>query len=284
MKVSHANNWDIVITPHRGWFNLDLKGIWLYRDLIRLFIRRDIVSQYKQTILGPVYFALTPIIGTMINMLIFGKIAKLSTDGIPQFLFYMSGNLFWGYFATCLGAGNSVFQANVGLFSQVYFPRLAVPISKNISALFKLSIQFSMFLCFYIYFLYHGSEMNISWSIILVPILLIQCSLLGIGTGILMSSFTTKYRDLNFIYSFITSFWMYASPVVYPLSVIPEKWRYAASFNPMVGIIEAARQIIFGQSSLEPIYIINGLFSTIILLSLGLMIFNRVEKNFLDSV
>lgn len=278
------SKWDLIITPQREWFNIDLKGIWHYRDLIKLFIRRDLVAQYKQTILGPFYFALTPILGTLINLLIFGKIAKLSTDGIPQFLFYMSGNLFWGYFSTCLGAGKSIFQSNAGLFSQVYFPRLCVPISKNTSALFKLSIQFGMFICFYIYFLKKGSEMNSSWGIVLIPLLLLQCSLLGLGTGILMSSFTTKYRDLNFIYSFISSFWMYASPVVYPLSVIPEKWRFAVSFNPMVGIIETARQVIFGSSSLESIYIINGLITTIILLSIGLLIFGRVEKTFIDTI
>tara|TARA_Y100000590_G_scaffold457302_1_gene609655 strand:+ start:791 stop:1615 length:825 start_codon:yes stop_codon:yes gene_type:complete len=274
----------LVITSQRGWLNLDIKGLWRYRDLILLFIRRDIVSQYKQTILGPIYFALTPIIGTLISMLIFGRIAKLSTDGIPQFLFYMSGNLFWGYFATCLSAGKSVFESNVNLFSQVYFPRLSVPISQNISALYKISIQFIMFIFFYIYFIAAGYEMDPSWGVVIVPLLLLQCSLLGLGTGILMSSFTTKYRDLNFIYRFITSFWMYVSPVVYPLSVIPEKWRYLASFNPMIGIIESARQIIFGESSLEFIFIINGLFTTLTLLLIGLIIFNRVEKNFVDTI
>jgi len=284
LKNSTVNDWDLVITPYRGWLKIDLSGIWQYRDLIRLFVRRDIISQYKQTVLGPLYFALTPIIGTLINLLIFGKIAKLSTDGIPQFLFYMSGNLFWGYVATCMGSGKSVFQSNVSLFSQIYFPRLTVPISQNISALFKLTIQFGIFTCFYFYFITNGSEIYPSWGIVLIPLLLLQCSLLGLGIGILMSSFTTKYRDLNFIYSFISSFWMYASPVVYPLSVIPEKWRYAVSFNPMVGIIETVRQVIFGTSSLESIYIFNGLLTTLIMLFLGLIIFNRVEKTFLDTV
>ena len=279
-----TTDWDLVITPHRGWFNIDLNEIWYYRDLIRLFIRRDIVSQYKQTVLGPLYFVLTPIIGALINMLIFGQIAKLSTDGIPQFLFYMSGNLFWGYFATCLGAGKSVFQSNVSLFSQVYFPRLTVPISQNISAFLKISIQFGIFIFFYIYFFTIGSEMNPSLGIILIPLLLLQCSLLGLGTGILMSSFTTRYRDLDFIYTFLTSFWMYVSPVVYPLSVVPEKWRYAISFNPMVGIIETARLLIFGSSSMEPIYILNGLITTLITLFLGVLIFNRMEKIFIDTI
>ena len=284
MKNKSTNTWDLEITPYRGWFELDLSGVWRYRDLIGLFVRRDLISQYKQTVLGPLYFALTPIIGTLINMFIFGRIAKLSTDGIPQFLFYMSGNLFWGYFATCLDAGKSVFQSNISLFSQVYFPRLSVPISRNISALVKLFIQFLVFILLYVYLYSKGSDMNTSWRIVLIPLLLLQCSMLGLGTGILMSSFTTRYRDLNFIYNFIAQFWMYASPVVYPLSVIPEKWRYAISFNPMVGIIETARQIIFGSSSLESVYILNGLVSTVIMLFFGLVIFNRVEKTFLDTI
>ncbi len=276
--------WDQIITPNRGWFNLDLKGVWSYRDLIKLLIRRDVVSQYKQTVLGPLYFMLTPIIGTMINMLIFGKIAKLSTDGVPQFLFYFSGNLFWTYFVNCLGAGKSVFQSNAHLFSKVYFPRLCVPVSQNISALFKLTIQFVIFIIFYIYFFTKGSQIKPSYGIILIPILLFQCSLLGLGTGLLMSSFTTQYRDLNFVYEFIARFWMYISPVVYPLSVIPEKWHYIMSFNPMVGIIETARQLIFGYSSLDFIYIINGMITTTILVAIGLLIFNQVEKTFIDTI
>ena len=284
MQKNSNNIWDIVITPKRGWFNLNLKGVWHYRDLIQLFVRRDLVSQYKQTILGPLYFAITPIVGTLINTLIFGKIAKLSTDGIPQFLFYMSGNLFWGYFSTCLNAGKSVFSANVALFSQVYFPRISVPISQNISAFIKLTIQFAIFAIIFFYFLVQGYNLQPSWGILLIPLLLFQCSFLGLGVGILMSSFTVKYRDLNFIYRFIISLWMYISPVVYPLSIIPEKWRYVLSFNPMVGIIETARQVLFGESTLDPIYIVNGLFSTLIMFFIGLLIFNRVEKHFLDTV
>ncbi len=284
MNNNSTNNWDLIISPNRRWFNLDLINIWRYRDLIKLFVRRDIVSEYKQTILGPIYFALTPLVGTFINMFIFGKIANLPTDGIPQFLFYMSGNLFWGYFSTCLNAGNLIFQSNSVLFSQVYFPRLTVPISKNISALFKLTFQFVLFFLIFIYFIFSGSEMQPTWNILLVPLLLVQCSLLGLGAGILMSSFTIKYRDLNFIYKFIISFWMYISPVVYPLSVIPDKWRYLISFNPMVGIIETARLFIFGYGSLEIVYIMNGIITTLLLLFLGLIIFNRVEKIFVDTI
>ena len=284
MKKQILKKWDIIITPTKGWFNFDIIGIWQYRDLIQFFVKRDLVSQYKQTILGPIYFAITPIIGTMINLLIFGKIAKLSTDGIPQFLFYMSGNLFWSYFSTCMNAGKTVFQSNISLFSQVYFPRLSVPISKNISALFKLLIQFCIFIIFYIYYFSSGADITPSWGILFIPLLLIQCSLLGLGTGILMSSFTTKYRDLDFIYKFIISSWMYISPVVYPLSVIPQKWHFLASFNPMVGIIEVSRLVLFGYSIIEYSFILNGIIITLLMLFVGLIIFNRVEKTFIDTI
>ena len=284
MKDSKVRNWDLIITPYRGWINLDLIGIWQYRDLIRLFIRRDIVSQYKQTVLGPLYFVLTPIVGTLSNMLVFGKIAKLSTDGIPQFLFYMSGNLFWRYFSTCLETGKSIFSANTALFSQVYFPRLAVPISQTISSFIKLIIQLALFAVFYYYFANKGLDLKPTIHIVFIPLLLLQCSLLGIGTGILLSSFTVRYKDLNFLYTFIVSLWMYVSPVVYPLSSLPREWHYLISFNPMVGIIETAREVLFSTSSIEPVFIMNGLFSTILLLLSGLILFNQVEKTFLDSV
>jgi lipopolysaccharide transport system permease protein len=276
--------WDQVISPHRGWFSINLKELWLYRDLIMLFVRRDLVSQYKQTILGPLYFVVTPIFATLINTLIFGTIAKLSTDGIPHFLFYMSGNLFWGYFNVCLVSAKDTFTKNVGIFSQVYFPRLAAPISEAISGLARMSIQFIVFFSFYAYFVMEGFELRPSIWVILVPVLLLQCALLGIGVGVLLSSFTTKYRDLNFVFSFFVQAWMYASPVVYPLSVIPEKYHLLISINPMVGLIESVREILFGVSSLSVEYVLIGVAVNIIFLVIGILIFNRVEKNFLDTV
>ena len=249
-----------------------------------LFVRRDLVSQYKQTILGPLYFVVTPILATLINTLIFGTIAKLSTDGIPHFLFYMSGNLFWGYFNVCLVSAKDTFTKNVGIFSQVYFPRLAAPISEAISGLARMSIQFIVFFSFYAYFVMEGFELRPSIWVILVPVLLLQCALLGIGVGVLLSSFTTKYRDLNFIFSFFVQAWMYASPVVYPLSVIPEKYHLLISINPMVGLIESVREILFGVSSLSVEYVLIGVAVNIIFLVIGILIFYRVEKNFLDTV
>ena len=276
--------WDQVISPHRGWFSINLKELWLYRDLIKLFVRRDLVSQYKQTILGPLYFVITPILTTLINTLIFGIIAKLSTDGIPHFLFYMSGNLFWGYFNVCLASAKDTFTKNVGIFSQVYFPRLSAPISEAISGLARMAIQFMVFFSFYAYFVMEGFELRPSIWVILFPILLLQCALLGIGVGVLLSSFTTKYRDLNFVFSFFIQAWMYASPVVYPISVIPEKYHLLMSINPMVGLIESVRQILFGVSSFRVEYVLIGVAVNIILLFIGVLIFNRVEKNFLDTV
>ena len=277
--------WDLIISPKRDWFNLDLKNIWRYRDLILFFIKRDILTEYKQTILGFLYHLINPLVSTLIKVIIFGKIANLSTDGIPQFLFYLSGGIFWSYFSRCLAIGKSVFLTNRDLYSQVYIPKLAVPISNNIVEFLKLTIQILLLTCFIIYFQVNGFDMQPSFGLIfLIPLLFLQCSLLGLGFGLLISSLTTRYRDLNFLGGYINSFWMYCSPVVYPLSVIPEKWHYVLSFNPLVGIIELARYSIFGISSFQIEQLVNGLITTIIFLVIGLLSYNRVEKTFLDTV
>tara|TARA_B100000989_G_C19434632_1_gene424589 strand:- start:135 stop:986 length:852 start_codon:yes stop_codon:yes gene_type:complete len=277
--------WDLIISSKKDWFSLDLKNIWRYRDLIIFFIKRDLATEYKQTILGVFYHALNPIISTFIKVIIFGKIANLSTDGIPQFLFYLSGGVFWSYFARCLAIGKGVFLSNRDLYSQVYIPKLAVPVASNISEFIKLIMQILLFIAFFIYFYIKGVDLKPSLGLIfLIPLLFLQCSLLGLGFGLLLSSFTTRYRDLNFLGGYINSFWMYSSPVVYPLSVIPEKWHYVLSFNPMVGIIEFSRHLIFGISSFQIEQLINGLFTTIIFMIIGLLSYNRVEKTFLDTV
>tara|TARA_Y100000591_G_scaffold261818_1_gene234645 strand:+ start:1678 stop:2529 length:852 start_codon:yes stop_codon:yes gene_type:complete len=283
--MGKAKKWDLVISSKKDWFNLDIKNIWRYRDLIIFFIKRDIATEYKQTILGVFYHALNPIISTFIKVLIFGKIANLSTDGIPQFLFYLSGGIFWSYFARCLAIGKGVFLTNRDLYSQVYIPKLAVPIANNISEFFKLIMQIVLFISFFIYFYANGVDLHPSVSLVFfIPLLFFQCSLLGLGFGLLLSSFTTRYRDLNFLGGYINSFWMYSSPVVYPLSVIPEKWHYILSFNPMVGIIEFSRHLIFGTSSFQIEQLVNGLITTIIFILIGLLSYNRVEKTFLDTV
>ena len=277
--------WDLIISSKKDWFNLDLKNIWRYRDLIIFFIKRDILTEYKQTVLGVFYHALNPIISTIIKVIIFGKIANLSTDGIPHFLFYLSGGIFWSYFAKCLAIGKSVFLTNRDLYSQVYIPKLAVPIANNISEFLKLIVQILLFIAFFIYFYANGIDFDPSISLVfLIPLLFFQCSLLGLGFGLFLSSFTTRYRDLNFLGGYVNSLWMYSSPVVYPLSVIPEKWHYILSFNPMVGIIEFSRHLIFGTSSFQIEQLVNGLITTIIFMFIGLLSYNSVEKTFLDTV
>ena len=283
--MAKNKKWDLIISSKKDWFNLDLKNIWRYRDLIIFFIKRDIATEYKQTILGVFYHALNPIISTFIKVIIFGKIANLSTDGIPQFLFYLSGGVFWSYFARCLAIGKGVFLSNRDLYSQVYIPKLAVPVANNISEFIKLLMQILLFIAFFIYFYLNGIDLQPSIVLIFfIPLLFLQCSLLGLGFGLLLSSFTTRYRDLNFLGGYINSFWMYSSPVVYPLSVIPEKWHYILSFNPMVGIIEFSRYLIFGISSFQIEQLVNGLITTIIFMIIGLLSYNRVEKTFLDTV
>ena len=277
--------WDLIISSKRDWFNLDLKNIWRYRDLILFFIKRDLSTEYKQTILGVLYHVINPVISTFIKVIIFGKIANLSTDGIPQFLFYLSGGIFWTYFAKCLAIGRGVFLSNRDLYSQVYIPKLAVPIANNFSEFIKLTVQIVLFIAFFLYFFVNGIDLRPSIGLILIiPLLFLQCSLLGLGFGLLLSSFTTRYRDLNFLGGYINSFWMYSSPVVYPLSVIPEKWHYILSYNPMVGIIEFSRHLIFGISSFQIEQLVNGLITTIIFMVIGLLSYNRVEKTFLDTV
>ena len=283
--MNKRKDWDIIISSKRNWFNLDLKNIWMYRDLISFFIKRDLTTEYKQTILGMLYHILNPIISTTIKVIIFGKIANISTDEIPHFLFFLSGGIFWTYFAKCLAIGKGVFLTNRDLYSQVYIPKLAVPIASNISEFIKLGMQIILFIILFIYFQFKGVDLKPSYSLlVLLPLFFIQCSLLGLGFGLFVSSFTTRYRDLNFLGGYINSFWMYCSPVVYPLSVIPEKWHYILSFNPLVSIIELSRYIVFGFSSFQLEYLINGFITTIFLIIIGILSYNSVEKTFIDNV
>ena len=283
--MNKRKDWDIIISSKRKWFNLDLKNIWMYRDLISFFIKRDLMTEYKQTILGMLYHIINPIISTTIKVIIFGKIANISTDEIPHFLFYLSGGIFWTYFAKCLAIGKGVFLTNRDRYSQVYIPKLAVPIASNISEFIKLGMQIILFIILFIYFQYKGVDLKPSYSlIVLLPLFFIQCSLLGLGFGLFVSSFTTRYRDLNFLGGYINSLWMYCSPVVYPLSVIPEKWHYILSFNPLVSIIELSRYIVFGFSSFQLEYLINGFITTVFFIIIGILSYNSVEKTFIDNV
>jgi lipopolysaccharide transport system permease protein len=276
----------LVITPNRGWFELHLDEIWRYRDLLWIFVKRDFTTFYKQTILGPIWFLIQPLISTIVFTIIFNRIAGISTDGIPPFLFYMSGIIAWNYFSSCLTSTSGTFTANAGLFGKVYFPRIIVPLSTVVSGLSRFGVQLIMFFGFYFYYRYVGNHhINSSFqTLLLIPIMIVQMAMLGLGIGMIISSLTTKYRDLSHLVGFGTQLLMYASPIVYPLSAVPENYRYIILANPMTPIIEGFRQALLGKGYLDLNLFLYSLFITIITFSLGLLVFNKVEKTFIDTV
>jgi lipopolysaccharide transport system permease protein len=280
-----GDTWSLVIRPHGGWWELQLGDVWHYRDLLWMFVRRDFVAVYKQTILGPIWFFIQPLLTTIMFTVIFSGVAKISTDKLPPMLFYLAGTTPWNYFATSLTKTSATFITNASLFGKVYFPRLVTPISIVISNLIQFSIQFLLFFGFLAYYLYKGAPVHPDWLMIVLmtPVLLLLMALLGLGTGILVSSLTTKYRDLNLLITFGVQLGMYATPVIYPLSNIPEKYRLWIEMNPMSAIIETFRSIYLGGTiPWELLGISAGV--TLILLLLGTAIFNRVEKTFMDTV
>jgi len=284
-ELAQQESWDMVIKPKSGWFEFHLDELFRYRDLIYMFVRRDFVSAYKQTILGPFWYIIKPLVNTLVFTIIFGKVAKISTDGIPPFIFYMAGNVAWGYFATCLTGTSNICVANAGMFGNVYFARLTVPVSKVIIGLLQFGIQFVVFLGFLTYFIWRGADVQPNYSIFFaIPLVLLQMAVLGLGFGILISSLTTKYRDLTFFMGFAVQLWMYATPIVYPLSIIPEKYRMLAALNPMTSIVESFRGAFLGTSSIEPIHIAISVTITLLVFIAGVIMFSRIEKTFMDTV
>lgn len=283
-KLTSDSEWSLEIKPVSGWFNIHLKDLWRYRDLLVMFVKRDFVSVYKQTILGPVWFFIQPILTSATFTLVFGTIAKIPTDGIPAPIFYLSGIVCWSYFADCLNRTSGTFIVNANIFGKVYFPRLISPISNVISILLKFGIQLLLLVAFIIYFKINDANINPNIYILLVPYLIFLMAGLGLGAGIIVSSLTTKYRDLSFLVSFGVQLLMYATPVIYPLSSAPEKYKWLILANPMTSIIETFRYAFLGAGSFD---FYNLLYSTvfmIIVLSVGIIVFNRVEKNFIDTV
>ncbi len=280
-----TQNWDLVIRSQTAWWDVDFRGIWEYRDLIWLFVKRDFVTFYKQTILGPLWYVIQPIFTTGVFTIIFSKVAQISTDSVPPFLFYMAGNTMWSYFSAALDKTSKTFTANAGVFGKVYFPRMTVPIATVIIGFVQFAIQLMLFLGFYAYFYYSGSDMNISASIIwLLPLAILQMAFLGLGAGILFSALTTKYRDLVFALTFGVQLWMYATPIVYPASIVPVNYLDYFMLNPMAPIVEMIRLGFFGQASVTLQHIAVGWLVTLAILALGLLMFHRVEKNFMDTV
>ena len=284
-ELSENNDWTMIIEPQRSLLDLRLGELWRYKDLVMLFVRRDFVAVYKQTILGPLWYLIQPLLTTITFTVIFGNIASLPTDGLPQFLFYMSGTVVWSYFASCLTKTSETFVQNANLFGKVYFPRLAVPVSILISNLITFLIQFAMFLVFVLYFVLRGTSIQPNWLwIALSPILILMMAGLGLGFGIIISSLTTKYRDLRFLVTFGVSLLMYATPVIYPVSSIPERFQWIILANPMTSIVEAFRYAFLGAGDANLGHLVYSFGFMLVVVVVGSIIFNRVEQTFMDTV
>lgn len=283
-QTTIKEDWDLIITPRKKWYDLQLGDVWRYRDLIFMFVRRDFVSRYKQTILGPLWFLIQPLMTSLVFTVIFGNIAQLPTDGLPQLLFYMSGNVLWYYFSNCLTSTSNTFVANAHLFGKVYFPRLVMPLSTVISNLITFGIQFSFFLVFLLYFWLRGVDVYLTAWAWTLPLLMLLMAGLGLGFGIIVSSLTTKYRDLQNLIGFGVSLWMYATPIIYPVSSIPEKWRWVADWNPVTPIVETFRAGFLGAGAASWQRLGYSTVFMLAVLFVGVVIFNRVEKTFIDTI
>jgi lipopolysaccharide transport system permease protein len=278
------SEWDLVIEPHNSLFELHLKDVWRYRDLLWLLVKRDFVSFYKQTILGPLWFFIQPLFTTITFTFIFGNLAGLSTDGLPQPLFYMAGITAWNYFADCLTKTSTVFRDNANIFGKVYFPRLIMPLSIVVSNLVRFSVQIILFFMMVGYYAFKGADFHMNVYVLLFPILVLMMALLGLGLGLIITAMTTKYRDLAFLITFGVQLMMYATTVIYPLSAAPAKYKWLIELNPMTGIIEAFRYGFLGEGVLTMSTLGYSVIVTIVSLIFGVVIFNKTEKTFVDTV
>lgn len=279
------DNWTLIIRPQQKLWSVDFKEIWRYRDLIALFVRRNIVIQYKQTILGPLWYIIQPVLTVIMNMVVFGGIAGMSTDGVPQILFYLAGNVCWFYFSDCLNQTSKTFTDNQAMFGKVYFPRMVVPISTVLSNLLRFGIQIGLFVVLYLYYFYAGTSVSPNSYLLLFPVFIILLAGLGLGFGILVSSMTTKYRDLTILFTFIVQLWMYATPIVYPLSMVPGgKLRMLILANPMTPVIEAFKYATLGHGYFSWTALGYSFAFMTVLLVVGIVVFNKVQRSFMDTV
>lgn len=282
-KNTTAEQWDSVIESRHSLFDINLKELWHYRDLLVLFVRRDFVTVYKQTILGPLWFFIQPLLTTITFTIIFGNVAQLSTDGAPKIIFYMAGITMWNYFSTCLTTVSGVFNANASIFGKVYFPRLIMPLTIVISNLMKFGVQFLLFIGFVVYFAFQNQIQPNNW-ILLTPVVIVLMAVISMGIGLILSSMTTKYKDLNQLIGFGVQLFMYATPVIYPSSSVPLDYQWVVKLNPLVGLFDFMRYAYLGVGSfsISDLYY-PGLFSLVIL-ACGVLVFNKTQKTFMDTV
>lgn len=290
MDNSSQQQWTTIIKPRTGWFDIDLKELWQYRDLVVMFVKRSFATLYKQTILGPAWILINPLLTTVIFTVVFGNIAGLAESGVPSFLFYMAGNAIWSFFASCITGTANTFVTNAGLFGKVYFPRLTMPISQVVISFINLLIQMLMFFCFWVWFYFFGQEygtvqMNL-WALAL-PAVLLLVMVMGLGVGIIVSSLTTKYRDLAIVVSFGVQLWMYATPVVYSMSEIAAgspRLLVLMRLNPMTEPVQVFRYALLGCGEISPAWLLYSAVVALVTLVAGVVLFSRVEKTFMDTV
>jgi len=274
----------IHIKSSRSLFDLKLKELWQYKDLLTLLVKRDFISVYKQTVLGPIWFFLQPLLVTITFTIIFGKIAKLSTDGLPEMLFYLTGITFWNYFSSCLTATSNTFTNNASVFGKVYFPRLIVPLSVIVSNLMKLGIQMLLLLIVWLYYWFNNAPIGITFQLAFLPLLLLVLAIMGLGFGLIFSALTTKYRDLSFLIAFGVQLLMYGSAVVFPASILTSDQQFLLFLNPLVPVIEAIKFACLGHGIWSYYGLLYSLIFSLVLLLFGVIIFNKVEKDFIDTV
>lgn len=283
-RTIDKEKWDLVIDGSTSHFDLKLQEVWRYRDLLQMFVKRDFVSFYKQTIFGPLWFFLQPLFTTVVFTFVFGNLAGLSTDGLPQPLFYLAGITAWNYFSECIIKTSTVFKDNANIFGKVYFPRLIMPLSIVTSNLVRFSVQMLLFLGMMVYFWAVGADFRPTWTILLFPVLIVMMALLGLGLGLIITAMTTKYRDLSFLVNFGVQLLMYVTPIIYPLASIPTEYQQLIRLNPMTGIIETFRFAFLGKGEVDLWTIGYGAVVTIAILIAGIFIFNRTERSFVDTV
>lgn len=284
-STEEKENWTEIIKPRTSLLDLRLGDVWRYRDLVMLFVRRDFISTYKQTILGPLWFFIQPILTTITFIVIFGRVARIGTDGVPMTVFYLAGITIWSYFSTTLTSTSNVFVGNAHIFGKVYFPRLTMPLSIVISNIIRFLIQFGLFLAVWIFYLVTQSDqIHPNGLIALTPVLLVIMGLLSLGFGMILSALTTKYRDLSMLLGFSMQLWMYATPVIYPLSKVPEKYQWIILANPVSSVVETFRYAYLGSGTFSWLYLGYSALVALLILFIGTLIFNKVEKSFMDTV
>jgi len=283
--IDKPNSWTEVIQPRRNIFDLRLKDVWNYRDLLGMFVKRDFLANYKQTILGPLWFFIQPILTTIMFTLIFGKFAGLKTDGLPPIPFYLAGLTIWNYFSECFNKTSSVFTSNANIFGKVYFPRLILPLSIVTSGLLRLGIQFVLFICFLAYYLIQGgTTIAPNLYVLLTPLLILIMAGYALGAGMIFSALTTKYRDLSFLLSFGVQLLMYSTPIIYSVSAVPEKYKSIVLANPLSSIVETFRYAYLGSGYLSLTNLAYSFIIMLVVLASGVVIFNKVEQSFMDTV